>query len=93
MAQIQKRAQKKPEDMTIEELIEYQRQFKVTDEELFDRAIAGAVAYDRQNGGDMTMEEMKRLVRESETFGREKAIKMAAKRMAKRAASDASSRV
>ena len=78
--------QKKPEDMTIEELIEYQRQFKVTDEELFDGAISVAVAHNRRKGGDMTMEEMKRLVRESKTFGREKAIKMAAKRMAKRAA-------
>ena len=78
--------QKRPEDMTIEELIEYQRQFKVTDEELFDRAIGAAVAQNRRKGGDMTMEEMKRLVRESRAFGPSKAVKMAAKRMAKRAA-------
>ena len=78
--------QKKPEDMTLEELLDYQRQFKVTDKQFFDQAISVAVSDNRQNGGDLTIKEMERLVRESKTFGREKAIKMASRRAAKRAA-------
>ena len=64
MAQAQKKAQKRPEDMTLEELLEHQRQFKVTDKQFFDQAVSIAVSEDRLQGGNITIEEMERIAKE-----------------------------
>ena len=62
MAQAQ--TQKKPEDMTLEELLEHQKSHIMGEKELFDQAVSIAMSEDKHHGGNTTLEEMERLAKE-----------------------------
>ncbi|MBC6444204.1 MAG: hypothetical protein GDA50_02060 [Alphaproteobacteria bacterium GM202ARS2] len=61
--------QKKPEDMTLEELIEHQKSHKVGEKELIDQAMSIALTEDRRHGGDTSLEEMERIAKKDRVTG------------------------